>query len=409
MLAMNLSIAWRCLRAHRLRSLLTMLGIIIGVAAVVTMVAIAAGARDRISAQIRSLGANAIGIVPGSAMTSGARLGRGTVPYLSQDDALAIGAEVSGLVAVAPALVTSAQFTFGSQNWAGEVAGVTPEYFMVRDWGIAEGRELIAEENDRAAKVVLLGASVREKLFADADPVGAVVRIRDVPFTVVGVLAPKGQNVQGNDQDDIALVPLSTARQQLVGVSRASPRLVHAILVKFAEGLSAEDVTAAIAGLLRERHRVRPGQEDTFVIRNFMDVAAAEQGAVRVLSILLTAVATVSLVVGGIGIMNIMLVSVRERTREIGLRSALGARERDILVQFLVEALTLAVLGGALGALAGVGASLVIASLAGWSVLIDLSTLLLAIASSGAIGVFFGFYPARMAARLDPIAALRYE
>ena len=409
MLAMNLSIAWRCLRAHRLRSLLTMLGIIIGVAAVVTMVAIAAGARDRISAQIRSLGANAIGIVPGSAMTSGARLGRGTVPYLSQDDALAIGAEVSGLVAVAPALVTSAQFTFGSQNWAGEVAGVTPEYFMVRDWGIAEGRELIAEENDRAAKVVLLGASVREKLFADADPVGAVVRIRDVPFTVVGVLAPKGQNVQGNDQDDIALVPLSTARQQLVGVSRASPRLVHAILVKFAEGLSAEDVTAAIAGLLRERHRVRPGQEDTFVIRNFMDVAAAEQGAVRVLSILLTAVATVSLVVGGIGIMNIMLVSVRERTREIGLRSALGARERDILVQFLVEALTLAVLGGALGALAGVGASLVIANLAGWSVLIDLSTLLLAIASSGAIGVFFGFYPARMAARLDPIAALRYE
>jgi putative ABC transport system permease protein len=409
MLAMNLSIAWRCLRAHRLRSLLTMLGIIIGVAAVVTMVAIAAGARDRISAQIRSLGANAIGIVPGSAMTSGARLGRGTVPYLSQDDALAIGAEVSGLVAVAPALVTSAQFTFGSQNWAGEVAGVTPEYFMVRDWGIAEGRELIAEENDRAAKVVLLGASVREKLFADADPVGAVVRIRDVPFTVVGVLAPKGQNVQGNDQDDIALVPLSTARQQLVGISRASPRLVHAILVKFAEGLSAEDVTPAIAGLLRERHRVRPGQEDTFVIRNFMDVAAAEQGAVRVLSILLTAVATVSLVVGGIGIMNIMLVSVRERTREIGLRSALGARERDILVQFLVESLTLAVLGGALGALAGVGASLVIANLAGWSVLIDLSTLLFAVGCSGAIGVFFGFYPARMAARLDPIVALRYE
>ena len=409
MLAMNLSIAWRCLRAHRLRSLLTMLGIIIGVAAVVTMVAIAAGARDRISAQIRSLGANAIGIVPGSAMTGGARLGKGTIPYLSQEDAVAIAANVSGLVAVAPVLASPAQFTFGSQNWAGEVGGVTPEYFIVRDWSIAEGRELIAEENDRAAKVVLLGASVREKLFGDADPIGAVVRIRDVPFTVVGVLARKGQNVQGNDQDDIALVPLSTARQQLVGVSRASPRLVHAILVKFADGLSAEDVTTPIADLLRQRHRVRPEQEDTFVIRNFMDVAAAEQGAVGVLSILLTAVAAVSLVVGGIGIMNIMLVSVRERTREIGLRLALGAQERDILAQFLVEGLTLALSGGALGALTGIGASLVIASLAGWSVLIDLSTLLLAIASSGAIGVFFGFYPARLAARLDPIAALRYE
>jgi putative ABC transport system permease protein len=409
MVALNLSIAWRCLRAHRLRSLLTMLGIIIGVGAVVAMVAIATGARERIAAQIRSLGSNGIAISPGSAMASGARLGRGTAPHLSQDDARAIGAEVAGVVAVAPVLASNAQFTFGSQNWAGEVGGVTPDYFVVRDWSIADGREFIAEENNQAARVVLLGASVREKLFADADPVGAIVRIRDVPFTVVGVLEPKGQNARGMDQDDIALVPLSTARRQLVGVSRASPRLVNGILVKFAEGLSAGEVVTQIASLLRDRHRVRAGQEDTFVVRNFTDVAAAEQGAISVLSILLTAVAAVSLVVGGIGIMNIMLVSVRERTREIGLRMALGARERDILAQFLVEALTLALAGGTLGALAGIATSLVIASLAGWSVLIELSTVVLAIAVSGAVGVFFGFYPARMAARLDPIVALRYE
>jgi putative ABC transport system permease protein len=409
MLAMNLSIAWRCLRTHRLRSLLTMLGIIVGVGALVAMVAIGSGARERIAAQIRSFGANVVAIAPGSAMTNGARLGKGTAPALSHDDALAILAEVSGVVSVAPVLVSRAQFTFESQNWAGEVGGVTAEYFVVRDLGIAEGRELVAEENDRAAKVVLLGATLREKLFADADPIGAVVRIRDVPFTVVGVLERKGQDAQGNDRDDLALVPLSTARQQLVGVTRANPRLVHVILVKFADGLSAGEVIAPIASLLRERHRVGPGQEDTFVIQDLTEFAAAEQAAVRVFSILLTAVAAVSLVVGGIGIMNIMLVSVRERTREIGLRLALGARERDILAQFLVEALTLALLGGALGAVAGIATSVVIATLAEWSVLIDLSTVLLAIAFSGAVGVFFGFYPARMAARLDPIVALRYE
>jgi putative ABC transport system permease protein len=409
MVGMNLSIAWRCLRAHRLRSLLTMLGIIIGVGAVVAMVAIATGARERIAAQIRSFGANVVAIAPGSARTGGARLGKGTAPALSHDDALAIFAEVPGIVAVAPVLVSRAQFTFESQNWAAEVGGVTPEYFVVRDLGIAEGREILAEENDRAAKVVLLGATLREKLFADADPMGAEVRIRDVPFTVVGVLERKGQDAQGNDRDDLALVPLSTARQQLVGVTRASPRLVHAILAKVADGLSAGDVIAPIANLLRERHRVGAGQEDTFVVHDLIEFAAAEQGAIRVFSILLTAVAGVSLVVGGIGIMNIMLVSVRERTREIGLRLAIGARERDILAQFLVEALTLALLGGALGALAGIGTSLVIASLAEWSVLVDLSTVLFAIVFSGAVGVFFGFYPARMAARLDPIAALRYQ
>jgi putative ABC transport system permease protein len=402
-------VALRSLRAHRLRSTLTMLGIIIGVAAVVAMVAIGSGARERVAAQIRTLGANVIGIAPGSMTNAGVRLGRGAAPRLSEDDALAIEAEMPGVVAVASTLYSRIQFSIGSSNWAGTVRGVTPDYFIARDWVVAEGREFIPEENDRAAKVVLLGDTVRDKLFADADPIGAVVRVRDVPFTVIGVLDRKGQDVQGEDQDDVALVPLSTARRQFVGVNRASPRLVHGISVKFAEGVSADEIMSAITDLLRERHRVQPGQDDTFVLRNLADVAAAEQAALRVLSMLLTAIAAVSLLVGGIGIMNIMLVSVTERTREIGLRMALGARGRDILMQFLTEAMTLALLGGGVGALAGIGGSIVIAKVAGWSVLIDLGTVLLAIAFAGAIGVFFGFYPARQAARLDPIVALRYE
>ena len=428
MLLSNVRTALRVLRTHRLRSALTMLGIVIGVAAVVTMNAIGSGARERVAAQIRSLGANLISINPGSALMSSVRLSKAEQrqsspsssspqsaasdiqsPRLNENDALAIELEIPGVVVVAPVLYARTQFTVGASIWAGSIRGVTPSYFAAREWGVTAGREMTPEDNRRAAKVMLIGSTMREKLFGEADPVGATVRIRDVPFTILGLLDRKGQSVWGDDQDDVALVPLTTARRQFVGISPASPRLVHNITVKFADGVSAEDTMAAIRDLLRQRHRLQPGQEETFLVSNLAEAADVEQMATRTLSLLLAAVASVSLAVGGIGIMNIMLVTVAERTREIGLRLALGARQWDMLLQFLTEATTLALLGGILGALVGVAFSILIAALADWPVVVNIANLLLAMAFAGAVGCFFGFYPARKAARMDPIDALRYE
>ena len=432
MLLSNVRIALRVLRTHRLRSALTMLGVVIGVAAVVAMNAIGSGASELIAARIRSLGANLISINPGNALMTSVRLSKGeqqqraphlpagqvrTVgqasdiqsPRLSEDDALAIELEIPGVVVVAPLLYTRSQFTVGASIWSGSIRGVTASYFTAREWSVTGGREMTTDDNSRAAKVMLIGTTMREKLFGEADPVGATVRIRGVPFTVVGVLDHKGQDVWGDDQDDVALVPLTTARRQFVGVSRASPRLVHNISVKFAEGTSAEETMAAIGDLLRQRHRLQPGQEETFLVKNLAEAADVEAAATRTLSLLLAAVASVSLVVGGIGIMNIMLVTVTERTREIGLRLAVGAREWDMLLQFLTEATTLALLGGIVGVLAGIAFSVFIAELGGWPVVINVANIVLAMAFAGAVGCFFGFYPARKAARMDPIDALRYE
>lgn len=408
-LATSIKVAFRSLGAHRLRTGLTMLGIVIGVAAVLVMVAVGNGASERISAQIRSLGANLINVFPGSARLGSVSLGRGAAPRLNEQDAQAIELEIPGVVAVAPLLYARAQFTVGASNWAGSLRGTTPEYLTVREWNIVAGREMTFEDERRATKVVLLGATMHEKLFGDIDPVGAQIRIRDVPFTVIGLLDRKGQSVWGDDQDDVALVPLTTARRQFVGISRASPGQVHNISVKYTEGASADATIGAIRDLLQQRHRLQPGQEETFVVQNLAEIARAEKTATSVLSLLLAAVASVSLVVGGIGIMNIMLATVTERTREIGLRLAVGARQRDILAQFLIEAVTLSLLGGVFGAVVGIAAAAAIAAFVQWQVVINLHTIALAIGFAGAVGVFFGFYPAAKAARLNPIVALRRD
>jgi putative ABC transport system permease protein len=397
------------MRAHRLRSGLTMLGIIIGVAAVVVMIAVGIGARERIAAQIRSLGSNLVTVTPGSARMGSVSLGSGAAPRLSEEDAAAVGSEIPGVVVAAPLLHAREQLMVGASNWQGLLRGVTPEYFVAREWRVFAGRELTPEDNQRAANVVLLGTTMREKLFGKSDPLDASIRIRDVPFTVVGLLERKGQSVWGDNQDDIALVPLRTARRQFVGTSRANPTFVHNITVKFAEGASAQDVMSAIRELLWQRHRLRPGQEDTFIISNLAEAADAEGSTTQVVSLLLSAVASVSLVVGGIGIMNIMLATVTERRREIGLRLAVGARRRDIQIQFLVEAMTLSLVGGFLGALVGVTVAATIGILAQWPIVIDLSAVLIAVSFAGLVGIFFGYYPARRAARMQPIEALRAE
>jgi putative ABC transport system permease protein len=402
-------VALRSLRTHGLRSALAILGIVVGVGAVVVMTAVGSGARERITAQIRSLGANLISINPGSALMSSVRLGSGAAPRLSEGDARAIELEVPGVIVAAPLLYSRAQFTVGAMNWQGNLRGATPGYFVAREWSITAGREMTPDDDKRAARVVLLGTTMREKLFGEADPLGATIRIRDVPFTVIGLLEHKGQSVWGDDQDDLALMPLNTARQQFIGISRANPAMVHNITVKFAEGMSAQETMAAIHELLRQRHRLQPGQEDSFIVKNLAEAADVETATTRVVSLLLSAVASVSLVVGGIGIMNIMLVTVTERTREIGLRLAVGARQRDILAQFLVEAVTLTLSGGILGAITGMAAATGIGLLAQWPIVIDLSAVLLAVTLASGVGIFFGYYPARKAARLRPIEALRTE
>jgi putative ABC transport system permease protein len=265
------------------------------------------------------------------------------------------------------------------------------------------------DDVSHAGKVVLLGTTIREKLFGQTDPVGATVRIRDVPFTIIGLLDHKGQSVWGDDQDDVAFMPLTTARQQFIGATLANPHLVHNITVKFAEGVSVEQMLADIRDLLRQRHRLQTGQEESFLVSNLADAANVEKETTRVLSLLLAAVASVSLVVGGIGIMNIMLVTVTERTREIGLRLAVGARERDILVQFLIEAVTLSLLGASIGVLVGIGGAFAIAALVQWPIVVELSAVLIAVSFAAGVGIFFGFYPARKAARMNPIIALRFE
>jgi putative ABC transport system permease protein len=399
--------ALNALRAHKLRALLTMLGIIIGVSAVIAMVAIGGGAREAVIARIKTLGANLFVIVPGNVVQSGVRTGLGGSSALSEEDATAIEKEVSAVKAVAPLVYARSQILAQSANWSASVVGVTLGWFEAREWEIGEGRIFTPDEINRGALTIILGETVKKNLFAEENAIGETVRVRNVPFQVIGLLASKGQSALGQDQDDVVVIPLVTAQNRVLGRNRANSKSVHNILVKVHEGESMAQASDEITQLLRQKHKLPEAAENDFTVRNLTEVAATAEGSAKTLSALLAAVAGISLLVGGIGIMNIMLVSVSERTREIGLRLALGARPRDIRNQFLIEAVTLSALGGMIGIILGMIAARIVAYKLGWAILTEPSIILLAVAFSGLVGVFFGWYPAMRASKLDPIIALR--
>ncbi len=401
--------ALRALAANTLRSVLTMLGIIIGVAAVITMIAVGQGATDRVQEQMKGLGSNIMLVLPGTITQGGARLGAQTGQALTEEDALAIALDVPEVQVAAPTLRTGAQVVAGNANWSTSVFGATNDYLEAREWPLVSGRLFEAAEIAGSAKVAIVGQTTARELFGDADPLDQVVRVKKVPVTIIGVLAGKGQNSLGQDQDDVLMLPISTYRNRIQGGAGGKLRRVGSISVKVKEGQSMKAAEDNIKDLLRQRFKVQPNADDPFSIRNLTELLQAQEASSRVMTLLLAAVAGISLIIGGIGIMNIMLVNVTERTREIGLRMAVGARGRDILGQFLIEAVTLSVIGGAIGVLLGAAATWAVGNFAGWQVAMTPASVLLAAGFSGFVGVFFGFYPARRASALLPIQALRYE
>jgi putative ABC transport system permease protein len=402
--------AWRALLANALRSALTMLGIVIGVGAVITMMAVGRGATERVQEQMRGLGSNIMLVIPGGVSQAGVRLGAQTRQRLTEEDAQAIAFEIPEVQVAAPTARSSGQLVLGNTNWGTSILGVTNDYLEARDWGLSAGR--LFDETDIAgsAKVAWSGATAARELFGDEDPVDQTIRVRGVPMTVVGVLTAKGQNSMGQDQDDVLMIPISTLRNRIWGGDGASKlKRVGSISVKVRDGQNMKAVEERITDLLRQRFRVAPEGDAPFQIRNLTEMLQAQEESSRVMTLLLAAVAGISLLIGGIGIMNIMLVSVTERTREIGLRMAVGARGRDILAQFLIEAITLSLLGGAVGVTLGAAATWAIGQFAGWQVAMTWDAVLLAVGFAGAVGVFFGWYPARRASALLPIQALRHE
>ena len=406
-LADSLGSAFEALRAHKLRSVLTMLGIVIGVAAVIATVSIGGGAREEVVGRIKSLGANLIVVLPGNVTQGGVRLGTGQSATLNDDDASAVQKEILAVQVAAPMLRGGAQVVFGGTNWGTSIFGVENTFFEAREWDLESGRVFSGEENQRGGQVALLGLTVKNQLFGTDDPIGQTIRVKNVPFEVIGVMARKGQSAQGQDQDDAVFLPLQSARQRVIGTSRAKNRSVGSIMVKIREGEDMGEAEAEIKLLLRQRHRLREGDEDDFTLRNLSDILATVEASAKVLSVGLAAVAGVSLLVGGIGIMNIMLVSVTERTREIGVRMAVGARPRDVMSQFLIEATTLALIGGVAGIVLGGIAAVAVAHFAKWPLYVDMSAIVMAVVVSGLIGILSGFYPAWRASRLDPVEALR--
>jgi len=403
----TIRISFRALRVNKMRSSLTMLGIIIGVGAVIAMLAVGTGARQKIAEQISSIGSNLLIVLSGASTSGGRRMGSGTQPSLSLGDAEAIKRECPSVQDVAPVLGGIGQVVFGNMNWSTAVTGTTPSMLSVRDWNLSSGRMFTEDDVKGATKVCILGQTVVDNLFGSIDPVGTVIRINKIPFSVVGVLEIKGQSPGGQDQDDTIYVPITTAQKKLFGT--AFPGMIRMMMVK---ARTVEDLLRSeqeIAELLRQRHKIGPKQDDDFTVRNLTQMLQATEQSTKVMTILLGAIASVSLLVGGIGIMNIMLVSVTERTREIGIRMAVGAKTWDIRLQFIIEALTLSMIGGVAGILVGLGVSEALALFAGWSVIVSPFSVILSFGFSGVVGIFFGFYPAYKASLLDPIEALRYE
>jgi putative ABC transport system permease protein len=406
---LNLSIALQALKVNKLRSGLTMLGIIIGVAAVIVMIAVGSGAQARVKEQIAGLGSNLMILWAGSVTTAGVRGGTGTAQTLVEDDAWAVMREIAEVQVAAPTQRGSGQIVWGNANWLASIVGTTPEYFEARDWGLVSGRLFEAGEMSGAGKVAIIGQTVARELFGDGDPVDQIIRVRGVPFTVIGLLERKGQSMMGQDQDDIVIIPLTTARNKIFGALQGRIGRVSSIFIKSKDGADMKEAEDKVRELLRQRHRLTGNTPDDFSLRNLTEILQAQEAASKVMAILLAAVASVSLLVGGIGIMNIMLVSVTERTREIGLRLAVGARGKDILSQFLVEAITLSTIGGVLGILLGGLGTWLVAELAAWPVQLSVLSIILAVGFSAVIGIFFGYYPARKASSMQPIQALRYE
>ena len=405
----SLKVAVDALKMHALRTFLAMLGVIIGVASVIVMVSVASGAGEAIEARIKALGTNVLVVMPGSFTSGGRRAGEGTALALSENDLAAIRASVPTVVGAAGMVSGSAPIVVGNSNWTTSVTGVNADYLDVRDWPLADGRSFTEAELRSGAKVVILGATTARELFGNAPALGEQVRIKNVPFTIIGTLTEKGQSGFGTDQDDTALVPLSTARRRLFGAEQTVPDNLRTIMVEVASAEAMNDTQEEIENLLRQRRHVRPGTPDDFQVRNMAEFIRARSETQSILSVLLGATAAISLVVGGIGIMNIMLVSVTERTREIGLRMAIGARRLHVLLQFLAEAVLLSVTGGIAGIVMGVTLSKAISVVAGWPTPIVPAAIVGGFVFSAAVGIFFGYYPARKAAGLDPIEALRYE
>ena len=397
-------IALEGLRANKMRSLLTMLGIIIGVGAVIAMVSIGMGVRDKVEKSIAGLGSNLLIVMPGSTAPSGVRVAAGSTSTLTYADAQAVAREISGVNAVAPTVQRQYQTVFSGKNWITQMQGTTPDFLTVRNFEIGDGSFITQRNLDARDRVAVLGKTVADNLFGEMSPIGQTIRINKSTFRVIGTLAPKGQSANGQDQDDLIVVPLTTAQERMLGIT-----YIQAISVQASSPDVIDQVQQDISTLLRSRHRLQPGVDDDFTVRNLTALMATAAETTGTITLLLGNTAAISLLVGGIGIMNIMLVSVTERTREIGIRKALGATYSNILLQFLIEAIVIGVTGGLLGVLVGLGGSYAISAIFGWATLISVFTIVIAFGFSVLIGVVFGLYPARKAAKLDPIDALRYE